>query len=284
MSTLHKHSRPARRWLRPALSRAPYRTGGVGAFLLKTVRLAGLVLGAVMACALTGTAPAMAQQAGSAMAPITAGSAATGLLHQIQARGGGETNDKDGDKNDKDDNAEKNDAGDDDQDRDRKCGRGLYLSNGHCCARGTSWNGKRCLRRPTLLPICPRGTSGTYPDCQARGDQVCPPGTRGRWPNCQTTQVCPSGTVGAPPNCQYLRGRSGPIARTCPPGTTGVPPVCRRVGTTPCPGGTVGSAGRCLVLQPMRPVPTIRSPTLTRPPTTRAPTIGSGANTRPLWR
>jgi hypothetical protein len=244
------------------------REAGAGKAALARIMLLALLAVAGAVASGVSAAPAMAQQAGAAGVQVGSATEEDGLLHEIQAGRDGPSDD---------------DAGGEEQ-TERKCGRGRYLSKGHCCARGTSWNGQRCLRRPALLPICPRGTSGTYPDCQARREQVCPSGTAGRWPNCQSTQVCPSGTVGAPPNCRAIRGRSGPIARACPAGTVGVPPVCRRIGPAGCPAGTVGSGGRCLVLQPMRPVPTIRSPAATSPPRTRAPMIGSGANTRPLWR
>jgi len=164
----------------------------------------------------------------------------------------------------------------------RKCGRGFYDSDGHCCPRGTIWNGKRCLRNAGLQPSCPRGTIGIYPDCKEPGSPVlrqpCPSGTTGAFPNCVTVQRCPPGLVGAPPNCRTIevqtcpggtRGRypdCEPIARVCPPGTTGVPPVCRRLGTRPCPPGTVGSPGRCLVLQAPRAPVQPRSPVPLRRP------------------
>jgi hypothetical protein len=151
-----------------------------------------------------------------------------------------------------------------------ECGAGRYLSDGHCCPRGTVWNGKRCLRNAGIQPSCPRGQIGIFPDCREPGSPVlrqpCPSGTTGTFPNCVTAQRCPAGMVGAPPNCRTIevrtcpagtRGRypnCTPIARVCPPGTTGVPPVCRRIGNRPCPPGTVGSPGRCVVLQPVRPL------------------------------
>jgi hypothetical protein len=151
-----------------------------------------------------------------------------------------------------------------------ECGPGRYLSDGHCCARGTVWNGKRCLRNAGVQPSCPRGQVGIFPDCKEPGSPVlrqpCPSGTTGTFPNCVTAQRCPSGMVGAPPNCRTIEARTcpagtrgrypncAPIARVCPPGTTGVPPVCRRIGNRPCPAGTVGSPGRCVVLQPARPL------------------------------
>jgi hypothetical protein len=164
----------------------------------------------------------------------------------------------------------------------RECGRGQYLSDGHCCARGTAWNGKRCLRRRGLDPICPRGTTGIYPDCQARSDQRCPSGTVGRFPNCRTADICPSGYAGAPPNCQRIPTTRSPV-RTCPPGTAGSPPLCRNLTSRPCPAGTVGAGGRCVTLQPPRPQVQIRRPTpgITAP---RSPQVGTGANTRPIWR
>jgi hypothetical protein len=151
-----------------------------------------------------------------------------------------------------------------------ECGVGRYLSDGHCCPRGTVWNGKRCLRNAGIQPSCPRGQIGIFPDCKEPGSPVlrqrCPAGTMGTFPNCETARRCPPGMVGAPPNCRTIevrtcpagtRGRypnCAPVARVCPPGTSGVPPVCRRIGNRPCPAGTVGSTGRCVVLQPVRPL------------------------------
>src|SRR5262245_37519786 len=63
MSTLPKHGRHARGRLRPALSGRPHRAGAAGALFAQFLRLAGLVVGAAMVCGLTGTAPAIAQQA-----------------------------------------------------------------------------------------------------------------------------------------------------------------------------------------------------------------------------
>jgi hypothetical protein len=166
------------------------------------------------------------------------------------------------------------------QENKNECGRGLYLSNGNCCPRGTRWNGKRCLRQASLQPDCPGG------NCRTAQPQTCPTGTTGRYPNCRTTQVCPSGMVGAPPNCQFIRGsraaRSG--SSVCPPGTAGVPPICRRLSRRPCPAGTVPSAGRCIVLQGQRGV---RRPNLNLSaprPAQPTPRVGSGSTARPLWR
>jgi hypothetical protein len=154
------------------------------------------------------------------------------------------------------------------------CGRGLYISDGHCCARGTIWNGRRCLRNAGLQPLCPSGGTDCLPQLPEPG---CPPGTFGSPPNCFTANSCPSGFAGAPPNCQRVQvqtcpaGTSGsypncePIARICPPGTTGVPPICRLVGRGVCPAGTVASGGICTVLSAPRravriPRPAVRTP------------------------
>jgi hypothetical protein len=169
---------------------------------------------------------------------------------------------------------------------DARCGRGEYLSEGHCCARGTVWNGKRCLRSPGLQPSCPRGTVGTFPDCRGAREQVCPSGTTGRFPNCTPLRACPPGTVGAYPNCRAAQaercppGTRGaypnciPTARLCPPGTTGIPPICRPSGGRTCPPGTVGSGNRCLQLQPQHPVPQLRRPTGSDLAGPRAPQFG----------
>ena len=122
-----------------------------------------------------------------------------------------------------------------------KCGRGRYLSDGHCCPRGSVWNGKRCLRNPGLQPECPGGTTGTFPNCQEASAPACAPGTTGRFPNCLPIRTCPGGTTGRYPNCRpYLAqqrcpaGTRGnypscqPIVRLCPPGYLGTPPLCRR--------------------------------------------------------
>lgn len=153
-----------------------------------------------------------------------------------------------------------------------QCGRGLYLSEGHCCARGTVWNGKRCLRNPGLQPSCPPGTTGAYPNCRTATGRTCPPGTTGRFPDCERQRSCPAGTTGAWPNCRAFQAERCPpgtrgaypnciaTARNCPPGTYGVPPLCRSRAGRPCPSGTVGSGGRCVQLQPLRPVPVPRTP------------------------
>ena len=161
-----------------------------------------------------------------------------------------------------------------------ECGRGMYSSEGHCCARGTSWNGKRCLRRATLQPTCPGG------NCETRQERTCPTGTIGRFPNCRTANACPAGMAGAPPNCQYFRGRGRgrAFAGPCPPGTAGVPPVCRRISRRPCPAGTIQTTGRCIILQGRRPVPTPNLNLGARRPATPTPRVGIGANARPIWR
>lgn len=127
----------------------------------------------------------------------------------------------------------------------RKCGRGRYLSDGHCCPRGTVWNGKRCLRNPGLQPDCPRGTAGIFPNCRAVRAPACPAGTTGRFPNCTAIRTCPGGTTGRYPNCRpYLAQRCPagtrgnypscqPIVRLCPPGYVGTPPLCRRINQRP---------------------------------------------------
>jgi hypothetical protein len=157
----------------------------------------------------------------------------------------------------------------------RKCGRGRYLSNGHCCPRGTVWNGRRCLRNPGLQPLCPAGAVGVYPDCRAADSGPrCPSGTTGSFPNCIPAGRCPAGMVGAYPNCRPIQparcptGFTGtppscqPIIRRCPPGTYGTPPLCRRTPLTqPSP-------------RPVQP----RIPSTVTPP--RAP-AGSAAPLRP---
>lgn len=159
-----------------------------------------------------------------------------------------------------------------------ECGRGLYLSNGHCCARGTVWNGKRCLRRSGLRPAC---LGPNDPNCDVRSRRRCPSGYYGRWPNCRSANVCPSGMVGAPPNCNRIGGRSR-VSEPCPPGTTGVPPLCRRIGRRGCPPGWIRTAAGCIPMQSSRPVyrPNIGAPQ--RP--LAAPQVGIGASRRPIWR
>lgn len=128
----------------------------------------------------------------------------------------------------------------------RTCGRGRYLIDGHCCPRGTFWNGKRCLRNPGLQPDCPRGTAGIFPNCREVSAPRCAPGTTGRFPNCVSIRTCPGGTTGRYPNCRpYLAQQRCPagtrgnypscqaIIRTCPPGYVGTPPLCRRIAQRP---------------------------------------------------
>jgi hypothetical protein len=159
-----------------------------------------------------------------------------------------------------------------DETADSQCGRGRYMSEGHCCPRGTIWNGKRCLRNPGLQPSCPPGTVGTFPNCRTLTGRTCSLGTTGRFPDCEAVRRCPAGTAGAWPNCRPFQaercppGTRGaypnciPTARNCPPGTFGVPPICRTRDARPCPAGTVGSGGRCLQLQRPRPLPQLRQP------------------------
>jgi hypothetical protein len=53
------------------------------------------------------------------------------------------------------------------------------------------------VRTPTPTPVCPAGTTGTYPNCVVP-TPVCPSGTTGNYPNCAVTQVsCPQGMIAA---------------------------------------------------------------------------------------
>lgn len=156
-----------------------------------------------------------------------------------------------------------------------ECGRGFYSSDGHCCPRGTIWNGKRCLRRAGLQPACPNGTFGVFPDCRTSSSAVCPPGSVGSFPNCRSVQTCPPGLAGAPPNCRKPRATRGAVVAPCPPGMAGVPPACRRINTTrPCPSGMVPAGDRCIVLPAPREVPRPNLNLQSPRPTISIPRVG----------
>lgn len=57
------------------------------------------------------------------------------------------------------------------------------------------------VTNPPPPPVCPVGTTGTYPNCHIP-TPVCPAGTTGTYPNCVVpTPACPTGTSGNYPNC-----------------------------------------------------------------------------------
>ena len=59
-----------------------------------------------------------------------------------------------------------------------------------------------------VQPVCPTGTTGTYPNCVVP-QPVCPTGTTGTYPNCVVPQpVCPTGTTGAYPNCIVINNNN----------------------------------------------------------------------------
>ena len=98
---------------------------------------------------------------------------------------------------------------------------------------------------PTVYtPVCPAGTTGTYPNCTLP-HYNCPAGTTGTYPNCVVPNpVCPSGTTGTYPNCST----PNPV---CPSGTVGTYPNCIPPTYNPnCPSGTVGTYPNCYVPQP----------------------------------
>ncbi len=71
-----------------------------------------------------------------------------------------------------------------------------------------------------VTPVCPQGTTGSYPNC-VWPTPNCPSGTTGTYPNCVwPTQNCPTNTYGTWPNCQQI------VNQVCPVGTTGYYPNC----------------------------------------------------------
>ncbi|MGA1344081.1 MAG: hypothetical protein ACO33A_13785, partial [Hyphomonas sp.] len=70
--------------------------------------------------------------------------------------------------------------------------------------------------------VCPKGTTGKYPNCKPIVERVCPKGTVGKWPNCEKPRKCPKGTTGKYPNCQPI------VEKVCPKGTVGKWPNCKR--------------------------------------------------------
>lgn len=119
-----------------------------------------------------------------------------------------------------------------------------------------------------VIPQCPSGTSGTYPNC-VTPTPLCPAGTSGIYPNCVVpTPKCPAGTSGVYPNC---------VAPTpkCPTGTTGTYPNC--VTPTPlCPAGTSGTYPNCVVPTPNCPAGTSGTYPDCKVPTPQCPTGTSG--------
>lgn len=272
MFTLRKQRCDRWRWQHPCRGRGgrPGETSSSSTGVLCAAGNAALILSALILISLPSSAPAFAQHgfaAGKAMGDSAAGSSLILIAEEKRTK----------------DEESKSDNDKAESEYKQECGRGRYLSDGHCCARGTAWNGKRCLRRAGLRPTCPSGTRGIYPDCQGRSGATCPTGTTGSYPNCRTIQTCPSGMVGAPPNCRTITVER-PASRTCPPGFSGVPPVCRPLGNRPCPAGTVRSGARCITLQPQRPVPRPNLNLGAPRPALPTPQVGSGATQRPLWR
>ena len=111
-----------------------------------------------------------------------------------------------------------------------------------CCPEGQRWNGRSCSGRTVTPPVCPSGTSGTYPNCKTAPKPVCPSGTTGKYPNCKTVPkpVCPSGTTGKYPNCNPI---ADPV---CPPGTKGTYPNCKTIPVRYCPSDSVGTYPKCV--------------------------------------
>ncbi len=62
---------------------------------------------------------------------------------------------------------------------------------------------------PVVQPVCPTGTTGTYPNCIPPKTPMCPTSTTGTYPNCVVPQpVCPTGTSGAYPNCIVINNNN----------------------------------------------------------------------------
>jgi hypothetical protein len=111
-------------------------------------------------------------------------------------------------------------------------------ANGNCaCPANTEWNGKDCGSGGAngVLPPCPTGTTGIYPDCKlvVRTDPVPPPINP-----THTTPTCPPGTrMTRSGQCVPLQLQEDPAkpetARTCGGGMIGPWPYCR------CPDGTL---------------------------------------------
>ena len=242
MFTLRKPGCPTGRHARPSRSDARDRSGRAGLRLHMPVRFALIAcLGASVMLLGAAARPRPAEALPSlGSANASAISLAQGdLLQRVK-----KSTEKSSEEQDSKDKQETQ------KESTNECGRGLYSSKGHCCARGTIWNGKRCLRHAGLQPECAGG------NCRTRRASTCPTGTYGHFPNCRNIQTCPAGTVGAPPNCHSIQAnRSGSEDDVCPSGFIGVPPDCRRISSRPCPAGTVGAPGRCTVLQAPRAVP-----------------------------
>lgn len=108
-----------------------------------------------------------------------------------------------------------------------------------CRKKGWIWTGKRCVEPPKKT--CPKGTTGTWPNCKAIETPRCPTGFTGTPPNCKLVDKpkCPEGTIGTPPNCRTI------VSPKCPAGTTGTPPNCKLILKLKCPAGTTGVFPNC---------------------------------------
>ena len=98
---------------------------------------------------------------------------------------------------------------------------------------------------PKTPPSCPKGQTGTPPNCKKI---KCPKGTKGTPPNCKKIK-CLKGYTGTPPNCRKIKCPSGYTGTPsnckkikCPKGTTGTPPNCRKI---KCPKGFTGTPPLC---------------------------------------
>lgn len=163
------------------------------------------------------------------------------------------------------------------------CPRGTRLANGRCvkpqvereCPRGTTGTPPNCRpirQQCRLLPgmirtqdgrcVCPRGTRLVAGACRKPEVQrQCPPGTTGRYPNCApiVRPRCPRGTTGTFPNCRPV------VQRRCPQGTTGTFPNCRPVVQRRCPPGTTGKYPNCRQIRVTPPVNRVPRQQLDRP-------------------
>jgi hypothetical protein len=82
------------------------------------------------------------------------------------------------------------------------------------CPRGTTGVYPDCVRKTCEFPLV-----GTYPDCHRPVLNVCPKGTTGVYPDC-VQKTCEFPLVGTYPDCHR------PIIHVCPRGSTGIYPDC----------------------------------------------------------
>src|SRR5262245_3909025 len=106
------------------------------------------------------------------------------------------------------------------------------------CPKSTTGIWPNCTR--TGSRKCPKDTTGKWPDCK-RIARHCPQDTTGKWPDCKTiVRLCRSGTIGKWPDC-----RDKPVASCAEKGRIGLWPNCRKPERKRGPDGSAGPWPDC---------------------------------------